>query len=257
MTTSTDNPNDLLSAYLDGELSAEESAALERRLAGEPVAYILGRKEFWSLDLRVDARVLIPRPDSETLVELGRDVVRDLGTSQARILDVGTGSGALALALKKECPQADVLAVDVSQEALEVARGNAERLGIEVAFAASDLLAAVADRGPFDLVVSNPPYIPSAEIAGLAPEVRCEPHLALDGGADGLAVVRRLVDEARRVLGDGGVLAMEIGAGQADEVARLLTDAAYINLGARKDLAGVDRVVFGHRAQHSPEGTTA
>jgi release factor glutamine methyltransferase len=242
-----------LYAHFDQPLDEHELAAyrglVQRRLGGEPVAYILGRKEFWSLDLRVDARVLIPRPDTETLVELGRDILRDLDKEQPRVLDVGTGSGALALALKKECPRVQVLAVDVSQDALTVARANAERLGLDVTFAVSDLMTALPSAGPFDLIVSNPPYIPSAEIAGLSPEVRSEPRLALDGGDDGLALVRKLVAQAAPVLFPGGVLAMEIGAGQAGDAAALLTQAGYVDVGTRKDLAGIERVVFGRRAR--------
>jgi release factor glutamine methyltransferase len=241
----------------ENELTAYRSL-VQRRLAGEPVAYILGRKEFWSLDLHVDARVLIPRPDTETLVELGREVLRALEKEKPRVLDVGTGSGALALALKKEYPNADVLAVDLSEDALAVARDNAERLRLEVAFATSDLLSATVGQDPFDLIVSNPPYIPGAEIAGLAPEVRCEPQLALDGGPDGLALVRRLIDQAPPALAAGGALAMEIGAGQAGDVARLMSDAGYVNVATRRDLAGIERVVVGHRpgVNRASEGTT-
>jgi release factor glutamine methyltransferase len=218
---------------------------VQRRTAGEPVAYILGRKEFWSLDLEVDPRVLIPRPDTETLVEQALEI---LGTkaSPARVADVGTGSGALALAIKKERPADDVVAVDISEDALSVARSNGTRLGLDVRFVQGDLVAPLASLEPFDLVVSNPPYVQSADIATLAPEVRCEPHLALDGGPDGLEVVRRLAQDARAVLAPAGALAMEIGADQAAAVRAILQGFGFTRVGGRRDLAGIERVVFGY-----------
>jgi release factor glutamine methyltransferase len=233
----------------DQPLGEEELAAyrglVQRRTAGEPVAYILGRKEFWSLDLEVDPRVLIPRPDTETLVEQALEI---LGTkaSPARVADVGTGSGALALAIKKERPADDVVAVDISEDALSVARSNGTRLGLDVRFVQGDLVAPLASLEPFDLVVSNPPYVQSADIATLAPEVRCEPHLALDGGPDGLEVVRRLAQDARAVLAPAGALAMEIGADQAAAVRAILQGFGFTRVGGRRDLAGIERVVFGY-----------
>jgi release factor glutamine methyltransferase len=226
---------------------------VQRRMAGESVAYILGRKEFWSLDLEVDARVLVPRPDTETLVEQALGFLKampDQGRA-LRVADIGTGSGALALALKKERPGDEVFAVDVSPDALEVARGNASRLGIEVTFAQGDLVSPLAGLGPFDLVARNPPYIPSQDIAGLSPEVRREPRLALDGGEDGLVVVRRLASDARKVLAPGGTLAMEIGAGQAAGVMEILRGEGYAGVGARRDLAGIERVVFGRLGERT------
>jgi release factor glutamine methyltransferase len=224
---------------------------VERRLAGEPVAYILGRKEFWSLDLAVSAAVLVPRPDTETLVEQALAFLRDLpGRDRPlRVADVGTGSGAIALALKRERPLDEVWAVDVSAAALAMARNNAERLGLEVGFEEGDLFAPLLARSPFDLVVSNPPYIPSGDLDGLPPEVRCEPRLALDGGADGLSLVRRLAAESTRVLGPGGGLAVEIGAGQASEAAAILHANRFAAVGTRADLAGIERVVFGIRGE--------
>jgi release factor glutamine methyltransferase len=228
----------------DPELGAYRGL-VQRRMAGESVAYILGRKEFWSLDLRVDARVLVPRPDTETLVEQTLELLRampDKGRA-LRVADIGTGSGALALALKKERPDDEVFAVDVSPDALEVARGNALRLGLDVIFLQGDLVSPLA--GPFDLIASNPPYIPSQDIAGLSPEVRSEPRLALDGGEDGLVLVRRLASEARKLLAPDGALAMEVGAGQAAAVMEILRCESYANVGSRRDLAGIERVVFG------------
>jgi len=240
-----------LYTHFDQPLGDPELAAyrglVQRRMSGESVAYILGRKEFWSLDLLVDARVLVPRPDTETLVEQAMDVLKamDGNVRALRVADIGTGSGALALALKKERPGDEVFAVDVSSDALEVARGNASRLGLDITFVQGDLVAPLAGLGLFDLVASNPPYIPSQDIAGLSPEVRREPHLALDGGTDGLVLVRRLAKEARAILAPGGALAMEIGAGQVGTAMEILRGEGYTNIGVRKDLAGIERVVFG------------
>jgi release factor glutamine methyltransferase len=229
----------------DPELAAYRTL-VQRRMAGESVAYILGRKEFWSLDLEVDARVLVPRPDTETLVEQALELLKGMhdDVRALRVADIGTGSGALALALKKERPGDEVFAVDVSPDALDVARANASRLGLDVTFLQGDLVSPLAGHGPFDLIASNPPYIPSQEIAGLSPEVQREPRLALDGGEDGLMLVRRLASEARKVLAPMGALAMEIGAGQAAAVMEILRTEGYENIGARKDLAGIERVVF-------------
>jgi len=244
-----------LYTHFDQPLGDPELAAyrglVQRRMAGESVAYILGRKEFWSLDLQVDARVLVPRPDTETLVEQALELLKgmpDKGRA-LRVADIGTGSGALALALKKERPVEEIFAVDISPDALEVARGNADRLGLEVTFMQGDLVSPLVGLGPFDLIASNPPYIPSQDIAGLSPEVRREPRLALDGGTDGLVLVRRLASEARTVLVPDGVLAMEIGAGQAAAALDILRSEGYAGIGARRDLAGIERVVFGRQEE--------
>jgi release factor glutamine methyltransferase len=221
---------------------------VERRLQDEPVAYILGRKEFWSLDLAITKAVLVPRPDTETLVEQALALLPALPAA-ACVADVGTGSGAVALALKQERPADQVVAVDLSAEALAVARGNAQRLGLDISFVQGNLVAPLARMGPFQLLASNPPYIRTRDIAGLPAEVRHEPRLALDGGEDGLAVVRRLAADALGVLAPGGALAMEIGAGQAAAAAAILRDAGYTDIGTRPDLAGIERVVFGMRGE--------
>jgi release factor glutamine methyltransferase len=208
-----------------------------RRREREPVAYILGTKGFRSIELAVDPRVLIPRPETEHLV----DAVLDLPQG-ARVCDVGTGSGAIALALKSERPDLEVVATDASDDALDVARANAQRLGLEVAFHHGDLLADV--RGPLDAIVSNPPYVEDG--AQLAPEiVRYEPALALRAGPDGLDVIRRLLPaagatEARRV-------ALEIGAGQAVAVGELTREAGFPGVDVLPDLAGISRVLVGRR----------
>ncbi len=210
---------------------------VQRRSVGhEPIAYLLGTKGFRHIDLDVDPRVLIPRPETELLVEVGLEL-----PPGARVADVGTGSGAVALALKHERPDLHVVATDVSGDALDVARANAARLGLDVAFARGDLLDAV--EGDLDAVLSNPPYV--AEGARLAPDIlRHEPPGALFAGADGLEVVRRLVPQAAA---RAPFVALEIGQGQAEEVAGLLRAAGMARVQARRDLAGIERVVVGRR----------
>ncbi len=218
-------------------------AMLQRRLLFEPVQYILGEQEFFGLPLRVTPAVLIPRPETEHLVEAV--LARLDARSALELADVGTGSGAIALALAHARPLARVTALDVSGEALEVARGNAARLGLEVHFVESDLLAGVAGER-FDAVVSNPPYVPQEEREALHPQVReHEPGLALFGGAGGLEVYRRLVPEAWEALGPGGLLAMEIGFGQRDAVAGLLEGWSGVEF--VQDLQEIARVVLARR----------
>jgi release factor glutamine methyltransferase len=220
---------------------------VQRRQRGEPVAYLTGRKQFWSLDLEVDNRVLVPRPDTETAVEVALEIGRS--REGARIADIGTGSGAIALVLKKELPHAEVVAVDTSADALAVARANAERLGLTVTFLQGDLTEPLAALPPFDIVVANLPYVPSGDIPSLAPEVRSEPLLALDGGDDGLTLLRRLITQAPAVLAPGGALVLEVGAGQADAVLALTGAAGLVDPEQRRDLAGTFRVVLARRAQ--------
>ena len=243
-------PRVQLYVQFDRPLTATElgdiRALIKRRQAGESVAYLVGKKEFWGIDFAVDARVLVPRPDTETLIEEARE--RLAGVEAPRIADVGTGSGAIALTLAKLYPAAAVFAVDVSPAALEVARGNAERLGLAVTFVEGDLDVPLATEAPFSLIAANLPYIPTGEMATLPPEVKSEPALALDGGADGLALVRRLVAAAPALLASGGALVLEIGAGQAAATAELLRGAGLGDVRARRDLGGIDRVVSGVKA---------
>jgi release factor glutamine methyltransferase len=212
-------------------------ALLRRREAREPVAYILERKGFRHLELAVDRRVLVPRPETELLVEAGLDLPHG-----ASVVDVGTGSGAVALALKQERPDLRLTATDASSDALAVARANARRLGLDVAFHRADLLAGVPGR--FDAVLANLPYVADADLARLPPEIADhEPGLALRGGADGLDAIRGLVTQS----GGAALLGLEVGAGQAGAVARLLAAAGFAAVDARRDLAGIERVVVGRR----------
>lgn len=224
-------------------------AMAERRLAGEPVARIIGEKEFWGLRFTLSTDTLVPRPDTETVVEAALDFVRaPSARTSPRILDIGTGSGAILLALLSELPNATGVGTDISAAALGVARLNAELLGLSerVEFVASDYFSAVS--GAFDVIVSNPPYVRTADIESLEREVRVhEPHHALDGGADGLDAYRMLCAQCGDHLVQGGALIVEVGHDQADDVARLMTAASLSVIRPfRRDLAGVPRVVEGH-----------
>jgi release factor glutamine methyltransferase len=234
---------DRLALLIDRERRVEgpsvrafQDAVRRRSVAREPVAYITGVKGFRRLDLHVDWRVLIPRPETETLVEVALDLPHG-----ARVVDVGTGSGAVALALKDERPDLEVAGTDTSADALAVARANAARLGLDVTFVAGDLLDGV---GNVDALVSNPPYVEDA--APLAPEiVRHEPAVALYAGPEGLTVIRRLVAAAAAT--PARFVALEVGMGQAGEVAGALRAAGFGDVAVRRDLAGIERVVSGAR----------
>ncbi len=238
-----------LAATASRPLNAAEQNAVatlaRRRLAREPVARIVGTKEFWSLTLRVGAATLVPRPETETLIEAALDFIDRRGARSRPlcIADLGTGNGAILLALLSELPAACGIGTDVSAAALAVARHNAERLGLSGArFVACNMAAAL--RGPFDLIVSNPPYVASAEIAGLAPEVRdFDPRAALDGGTDGLTFYRALAAAAPALLAPGGALIAELGAGQAQSVATLFAGAGLAPATPRHDLSGVPRAL--------------
>jgi release factor glutamine methyltransferase len=239
-----------LIAQSDRILEAREvsviSALAARRMRREPVSRILGQKEFWSLAILVTPDVLVPRPETETVVEAALDfVIRSgLRLEKLQILDIGTGSGALLLALLNELPNASGTGTDVSSAALDVARTNAARCRLESRcnFVTSNIATGV--EGPFDLVLSNPPYIAHDEIVTLAPEVRdYDPQVALDGGRDGLDVYRSIANDAKRILAPGGRLFVELGVGQ-DEHVRLLFTKAGLSPGIpRRDLAGIPRVL--------------
>jgi release factor glutamine methyltransferase len=236
-------------------LNPNESIRLDefarRRLGGEPVARILGAREFWGLPLTLSAATLVPRPDTETVVELALEVLRanPAPDRRLRIADLGTGSGAILLALLSELPGAVGLGTDISVAALETARSNAVHLGLadRAVFIACDYASALS--GPFDLIVSNPPYIRSADIAGLATEVRnFDPPRALDGGRDGLDAYRALIPQAARLLAPHGALVVEVGQGQHGDVGALMAAAGLAPEGdAKADLAGIRRAVAGRK----------
>jgi release factor glutamine methyltransferase len=231
---------------LDAAALARIEAFATRRLAGEPVSRIVGAREFWGLRLAVTPAVLVPRPETETLVELALALI-DRGGARTRVLriaDLGVGSGAILLALLSELPGARGTGTDIAGDALDVARRNADELGLRARaeFLQSDYGNAL--QGPFDLVVSNPPYIASGAIPGLDREVRDhDPRHALDGGADGLAAYRAIASDAPRLLSPGGHLVVEIGAGQQQEVERLFDASGLAIAAVRPDLSGIVRAV--------------
>jgi release factor glutamine methyltransferase len=219
----------------------------KRRRAGEPLAYLLGEREFFGISLRVDKRVLIPRPDTERLVEVALERTRSRSMLGAA-LDLCTGSGCVAIAFARSRPTWSVLGVDVSTEALAVARDNAHRTGAvrNLRLLEGSLFAPVPGER-FDLITANPPYIPSAELAELPVDVRgFEPHLALDGGADGLDLVREIARQARQHLTPHGLLAMEIGADQGPRATEILRAHGFADIELARDLGARDRVVSGY-----------
>jgi release factor glutamine methyltransferase len=231
----------------DRTLSEGELAPLRekvrRRVEGEPLQYLLGSWDFFGRTFRTDQRALIPRPETETLVEIALKVIRAQPCARNRLLDVGTGSGVLAITLALECPNLHVVGSDISPLALNLARENAERQGPErrIEWIESDLLGSVT--GPFDFLVANLPYIPTAELPKLAPEVQRDPQLALDGGADGLAVMRRLVRDAPKVLAGGAFVILEVGFDQADRVTDLMIAQKFRDISVESDYQGVRRFV--------------
>ena len=237
------------------QLTSDESAHLEdlarRRLAGEPVARIIGEKEFWGLPLRLSPATLVPRPDTETVVELALELLRaDRSLDRPlRIADLGTGTGAILLALLSELPAAQGFGTDISEAALQTAAANAARAGLSdrATFIACDYANGLT--GPLDLIVSNPPYIRSADIDGLAMEVRNhDPLVALDGGTDGLDAYRVLIPQAAGLLVPGAALIVEAGQGQSGQIQALMTAAGLTPATAAKaDLAGIPRAVAGHK----------
>ena len=238
-----------LITHLDEIPGSDAAAALrglaERRFGGEPIQYIVGETEFYGLDFEVNRDVLIPRPETEHLVE--KSIALATGFARPNILDVGTGSGAIAIKLAHELPSAEIVATDIASSALAVARRNAARHGVaeRVKFVEGDLLDPVASR-QFDLIVSNPPYVPHTDRDSLTIEVRdFEPALALFAGADGLAIYRRLVPDAFGALVPGGFLLLEIGCGQQAAIEKLLAGAGFKDIEFTADLQGIPRVASG------------
>ena len=234
--------------FIDAELSVTGPAVRtfqdyvrRRSVLREPVAYILGRRHFRRLELAADPRALIPRPETELLVEVALSLPED-----RRVLDVGTGSGAVALALKDERPDLQLTGSDLSADALALAGANSERLGLDVHWLTADLLEGVPDE--FDAILSNPPYVPDGDRAMLAPEIlRHEPVSALFAGEDGLDAIRPLLGQAA-ARSSVRLLALEVGAGQAAVVSELMRAAGFLSVRAERDLAGIERVVVGERA---------
>ena len=245
-----------LYVHFDEPLEPEELARfrsyVKERAAHVPLAYVLGRREFMGLDFRVTRDTLIPRPDTEILVQCAVDFLRARaaeGRDDLALADIGTGTGAIALSVLHYTEGTRADAVDISPAAAEVARENAERLNLteRIEIHEGDLAAPLAGCS-YDVILSNPPYIPTADIATLMPEVRSyEPHLALDGGRDGLTIYRRLAADAPPLLRDGGMLAVEVGIDEARDVAALMeAHPRIVRTEILKDLAGIERVVVGY-----------
>jgi release factor glutamine methyltransferase len=244
---------------LHRELWEREKGALERliqrRISGEPLQYILGQQEFWSINFKVDPRVLIPRPETELLVEQGLRILSEKTFEQKpSILEIGTGSGAIAIALAREMTHIFLVATDISRDALVLAKENATSAGVRdrIQFVNGDLLGPFQPSratGVFDLIISNPPYIVQSEIGSLAKEVRdFEPVIALDGGKDGLEFYRRLLSQTPSFLREGGWLLLEVGQGQAERVADQIQEhGTFLEPQILPDLAGIKRVVKAQR----------
>ena len=231
-----------------GEAAAQVAAAAARRFAGEPLSRILGRREFWGLELAISPEVLDPRPDTETIVEAALAVFAERRAEPLRLLDLGVGSGALLCALLSELPATRGLGVDLSEGAAAVARANVAALGFadRAEIRLGDWAAGLSGR--FDLIVANPPYVRSGDIAFLERETRVhDPRLALDGGADGLVAYRRLAPEIARLLAPGGRFFVEVGFDQAADVVSIARAAGLVDLPTHRDLAGIARVVAGGR----------
>jgi release factor glutamine methyltransferase len=245
------------SLYLDKDITLDKaqscfvSGVLKRRIKGEPIQYILGKTEFMGLEFKVTPDVLIPRPETEVLVETVIEVAQSSELPAHRILDVGTGSGCIAVSLAKFIKDTDITAIDFSMAALEIARQNALLNNVKVNFLHSDLFSS-HDLGAssYELIVSNPPYIARAEIQTLQPEIKYEPRIALDGGSDGLDFYRRIINGAPAYLKQGGFLIMEIGFGQKDAVKNILKDCRYFEIiDLLKDYNNIDRVVIAKKRE--------
>ena len=245
-----DKPRSYLYAWpeqtLDETQQQTYAQLIQRRLRGEPIAHITGLREFWSLSLKITPATLIPRPDTELLVERGLHHLQ--GLHSARVADLGTGSGAIALAIASECLDCQVDATDRSSEALAIARENAERLHIgHVRFLLGDWFAALPADRRYDLILSNPPYIPEQDAHLQQGDLPREPRFALVAGADGLNDIRILCTEAGRYLKPGGWLLLEHGFDQAREVRELLRQQGFLEIASHLDLAGQDRITEGRR----------
>ncbi len=233
--------------YVTPEVEARVRALVQRHLDGEPTAYLIGEWEFYGLPLDISRDVLIPRPDTEVLAGLAIDFVKTQGA--CRVLDLCAGSGCIGLAVASQCPESRVVLGELSEGALRICRQNIRRNGLSgrvVPMQMDALAPPPAQLGEFRCLVSNPPYIPAGDIPGLDPSVRdYEPHMALDGGAEGLDFYRNLAGEWKNALTVGGKIFLEVGIGQADDVLRLLRAQGFGDLEITKDLNGIPRVVHG------------
>jgi release factor glutamine methyltransferase len=235
-------PRSFIYAYGEFELTLEQEKKFqklyEKRLAGEPIAYILGKKEFWSLELTVSEKVLIPRPETELLVE----TILQLPLAMANIVDLGTGSGAIAIAIAKERPHWKITAIDISSDALQIAKINAAGLQIQnIEFCKSDWCETLPDK-KFDIIVSNPPYIANNDLHLQRGDIRFEPKIALEAG-DGLDAIRKIITQAKNKSKPGGLLALEHGYNQSNAVQELLQQNNYREITPIKDLANIYRIV--------------
>jgi len=237
-------------------LEPQFSEWIGRRAHREPAAYIVGTREFWGLDFRVTPDVLIPRPESEFIVEEALAVLAAIGVSRPTMADVGTGSGCLAVSLAREVPSARVTATDISPEALDVARDNARRHGVDdrVRFVETSFLDGI--QGPFDLIAANPPYVKDGDGPALSADVRHEPNVALFGGSCGLRAVEAVLDASMRTLKVGGWLVMEFGLGQDDDIRRLVEARPTLSLDhVRMDLQGIPRTAVIHQTGDPPHAS--
>ena len=236
----------------DKNISDEFTRLISRRAAGEPVAYLTGERDFWSLTLNVSPDTLIPRPDTELLVETTLAMFAGIKNRPIHIADLGTGSGAIALALASECPHCQITATDLSVAALNIANSNAEKYQFRnITFIHSNWCSAFADTQRFDIIVSNPPYIPENDPHMQSAELGCEPAFALTSGKDGLNAIRQITQQAKEFLNPGGYLLIEHGYDQGKAVQALFREHAYSGIETRQDLGGQERVCLGRKPQNN------
>ena len=232
---------------LDPQQTEDYRLLIQKRCTRVPLQYLLGTQDFFGITLKVDSRVLIPRPETEQLCEKALELLKTMSCPTPHVLDLCTGSGAIAITIKKLYPNAKVLASDISAEALSLARENATLAEADVAFYEGDLFAALPKASaPFDLILSNPPYISTADYRALQPEVLHEPSIALEAGTDGLCFYRRIAEKAPDHLTPGGILLMELGFDEADAVRAMLAENRFERITVLKDYEGLDRMIYGY-----------
>ena len=242
---------DRVSLYLnkDTHLTSKQanfiSSSLKRRMRGEPLQYILGKTEFMGLDFKVNKNVLIPRPETEILVEAALKYVKG-----KKILDLGTGSGCIAVSIAKKLPAGEITAVDISKDALELAKENAKLNGVKIRFLRANFFKGLSAK--YDLIISNPPYVPCGQIRSLQPELQYEPLVALDGGSDGLASYRKIIKEAPDYLKDSGILIMEMGFNQRKYIEDIFKETEYFDIiEIIKDYNNIDRIIVAKKGKRN------